>query len=113
MIGAMRKALQAAADHPDGDYLGAPEAVRNQCLDLCLALDQEGDARLLNILDAAEARSRVNVHKPEGITGQPVPSANQNKEPGPPQPVISRWTGEELSAETGPVQDAGQGQSRR
>lgn len=113
MMGAMRKALQAAADHPDGDYLGAPEAVRNQCLDLCFALEREGDGRLLDILDAAEARSQVNVHKPEGVTGQPVPSANQSKEPGPPQPVISRWTGETLSADAGPVQDTGQGQSHR
>jgi hypothetical protein len=105
MIGAMRKALQAAAD-PAGDYLAAPEAVRNQCLDLCFALEREGDGRLLDILDAAEARSQVNVHKPEGITVQPA-SANPNKEPRPSQPVISRWTGEPLGAKAKPVQDTG------
>ena len=67
MIHAMRQALRAAAE-PQGDYLAAPEAVRNQCLDLCFALDRQGDGRLLDILDAAE-----NVKKPEGITAEVSP----------------------------------------
>ena len=52
----MSAALRKAAA-PDGDYLGLPEAVRTDCLELCLALDEQGDGRLVAILDAAEERS--------------------------------------------------------
>jgi hypothetical protein len=52
----MSAALRTAAA-PDGDYLELPEAVRTDCLELCLALDEQGDGRLVAILDAAEERS--------------------------------------------------------
>jgi hypothetical protein len=55
-INAMRDALCTAAT-PDGDYLAVPEAVRKHCVEMCLALDDQGDSRLLGILDAAEGRS--------------------------------------------------------
>jgi hypothetical protein len=106
MIDAMRKALQAAAD-PGGDYLVAPEAVRNQCLDLCFALERQGDARLIEILDAAEGRGQAKVRNPEGITVEAATSANHNKEP-PQQPEFSRWTGEPLGQS--PKVSNGQGQ---
>jgi hypothetical protein len=51
----MREALRVAGD-PGGDYLALPEAVRNRCLGLCFALEQQGDGRLIEILDAAERR---------------------------------------------------------
>ena len=54
----MRQALQVAVD-PGGNYPKVPEAVRNRCLDLCLALDSQGDRRLLDILDAADGRDRA------------------------------------------------------
>jgi hypothetical protein len=108
MIGAMRKALQAAAE-PGGDYLAASEATRHQCVDLCFALEQQGDGRLLDILDAAEARHQVNVHNPEGITVKAAPPANPDKSP-PEQPVFSRWTGEPLGQS--PDLSNGQGQKR-
>jgi hypothetical protein len=103
-INAMRKALQAAAD-PGGDYLASPEAARNQCLDLCFALERHGDRRLIDILDAADARKQVNVHNAERITVEAAPSANANKSP---QPQISRWTGEPLGQS--PELSNGQGQ---
>lgn len=103
-IDAMRKALQAAAD-PVGDYLAVPEGVRNQCLDLCFALERHGDGRLINFLDAAEARGQVNVHNREGFAA--APSANQNKS-SPNQPEFSRWTGEALGQS--PDLSNGQGQ---
>ena len=49
-------AVRTAAE-PEGDYLALPEGVRTSCLELCLALDEQGDGRLLAILDAAEERS--------------------------------------------------------
>jgi hypothetical protein len=112
MIGAMRKALHAAAGDPAGGYLGAPEAVRNQCLDLSFELDRKGDGRLLDILDAAEARSQANVDKPEGITVRPA-APNRNKEPHHSPPVFSRWTGEPLGEAADMAQSAGKGQSHR
>ena len=54
-IKAMAVALRAAAS-PGGDYLAIPEAIRDNCVDLCLALAEQGDNRLIGILDAAEAR---------------------------------------------------------
>jgi hypothetical protein len=66
MIDAMRQALQTAAD-PGGDYLELPEAVRNQCIDLCLALDRQGDVRLLDILDAADGRDRSRGKETEAM----------------------------------------------
>jgi hypothetical protein len=66
MIDAMRQALHAAAD-PGGDYLGALEAVRTRCIDLCLALDSQGDGRLLDILDAADGRGRSRAQHAEGL----------------------------------------------
>jgi hypothetical protein len=56
-IDAMGKALRIAAA-PDGAYLAQPEAVRNSCLDLCFALEEQGDRRLIGILDAAEERAK-------------------------------------------------------
>jgi hypothetical protein len=58
MIDAMTKALQAAAG-PGSGYADIPKAVYNRCLELCIWLDERGDSRLLEILDAADARSRV------------------------------------------------------
>ena len=55
MIDAMREGLRVAAD-PAGDYRALPDAVRNRCVEMCLAPDEQGDGRLLNILDAAEGR---------------------------------------------------------
>jgi hypothetical protein len=83
--------------------------VRYQCLDLCLALERQGDGRLLDILDAAEGRSQVNVHKPEGTGVEAAPSADENKSP-PKEREFSRWTGEPLGAEAGLTQSPGQGQ---
>jgi hypothetical protein len=57
-IDAMRKALQVAAGS-GGGYAAVPEAVRNRCLEMCLWLDAQGDSRLLDILDAAEARAKI------------------------------------------------------
>jgi hypothetical protein len=54
-IDAMREALEIAAA-PGGDYLAVPDAVRTQCVEMCLKLDQQGNTRLLEILDAAEGR---------------------------------------------------------
>jgi hypothetical protein len=58
MIDGMRKALEAAAA-PGGGYLDHPEAVCNRCLDLAMALEVRSDGRLIDILDAADARSRA------------------------------------------------------
>jgi hypothetical protein len=66
MIDGMRQVLQAAAD-PGGDYLGAPELVRNRCIDLCLELDRQGDGRLLDILDAADRRARARENEAEAL----------------------------------------------
>lgn len=66
MIDAMRHALQTAVD-PGGDYLELPEAVRNRCLDLCLALDSQDDGRLLDILDAADGRGRSRGKETEAL----------------------------------------------
>jgi hypothetical protein len=107
-IDAMRRALRAAAD-PGGDYLAAPETVRNHCLELCFALERQGDGRLINFLDAAEARSRVNVRKPGGIAAEASPSANQDKSPSK-QPGFSRWTGEPLGETADLTQITGRGQ---
>lgn len=96
MMDSMRKALQAAVD-PGGDYLAAPEAVRNQCLHLYFALERHGDGRLIDILDAAEVRRELKVRNPEGVTGEAAASAKQNKEP-PKQAQFSRWTGEPLGS---------------
>jgi hypothetical protein len=57
-IDAIREAVEIASA-PAGDYRALPEAVRNLCLELCLALDERDDSRLLGILDIAEVR---NVH---------------------------------------------------
>jgi hypothetical protein len=58
MIDEMRTALQVAAG-PGSGYLDIPVAVRHRCLDLCFWLDERDDHRLLEILDAADARSRA------------------------------------------------------
>jgi hypothetical protein len=58
MIDAMREGLRVAAD-PAGDYRALAEAVRNACLELCLALDERGDKRLLDILDASDTPARA------------------------------------------------------
>jgi hypothetical protein len=57
MIEEMTKELQEAAGSGSG-YRNLPEAVRNRCLDLCFALEERDDYRLIGILDAADARSR-------------------------------------------------------
>jgi hypothetical protein len=54
-IDAMRAALEIAAA-ASGDYAGLPEAVLTRCVEMCIALDEQGDSRLLGILDAAEGR---------------------------------------------------------
>jgi len=51
----MREALRLAGD-AGGGYLTLPEGVRDRCLELCLALEKQGDRRLIDILDAAERR---------------------------------------------------------
>ena len=66
MIDAMRQALQVAVD-PGCDYLGVLEAVRNRCIDLCLALDSQGDRRLLDILDAADGRGQSRGKETEAL----------------------------------------------
>ena len=53
----MAEALRVAADR-DGTYLKLPETVRDVCTRLCLALDQQADPRLLEILNAAEERAQ-------------------------------------------------------
>ena len=58
IIEGMTKALQAAAG-PGSSYPDIPKAVYNRCLELCIALDERGDSRLLEILDAADARSKT------------------------------------------------------
>jgi len=58
MIAAMTKALQVAAG-PGNGYVDIPQAVYNCCVELCMALDERGDSRLLDILDAADARSKA------------------------------------------------------
>ena len=60
MIEEMTKALQEAAGSGSG-YRNLPEAVSNRCLDLCFALEERDDYRLIVILDAADARSRPAV----------------------------------------------------
>jgi hypothetical protein len=58
-INEMRVALQVAAD-PNGNYPALPEAVRNRCLYLCMTLsDEQGDRRLLDILDAADRKREI------------------------------------------------------
>jgi hypothetical protein len=57
-IETMRDALQVAATC-GGSYVALPDAVRNRCLDLCFALDEQGDRRLIGILEAAEKESRL------------------------------------------------------
>jgi hypothetical protein len=57
-IDAMREGLRVAAD-PAGNYRGLPDAVQKACLKLCLGLEEEGDRRLIGILDAADARARA------------------------------------------------------
>jgi hypothetical protein len=55
-IDGMREALQVAASL-SGDYAALPQTVRDCCLEMCCALDDEqGDSRLIRILDAAEGR---------------------------------------------------------
>lgn len=58
IIDAMRKALQVAASS-GGGYLAVPETVRNRCLELCFALEKQDDKRLIDILNAADARARA------------------------------------------------------
>jgi hypothetical protein len=79
LIEAMRQTLQAATD-PAGDYLGMPEAVRNRCLDLCFALDSQGDGRLLDILDAADARGRPRKTEAETLIRGLSPDRPMSKE---------------------------------
>jgi hypothetical protein len=55
-IDEMRTALQVAHTSPD-NYMALPEAVRRHCLEMCLSLDEQGDDRLLALLDSAEKRS--------------------------------------------------------
>lgn len=55
----MRQALEIAAS-PDGDYLAVPDVVRNRCVAMCFELDARGDRRLIDILDAAEARGEAD-----------------------------------------------------
>jgi hypothetical protein len=57
----MRDALYLAAARDSG-YMATPEAVRDRCLALALALDAQGDRRLVDILDAGE----VAAQKPAG-----------------------------------------------
>jgi hypothetical protein len=67
---AMAKALRVAAP-PGGDYLAVPEGVRNNCLELCLALIEQEDNRLIGILDAAEARQPTSDLDPAPIELEP------------------------------------------
>jgi hypothetical protein len=62
-IEAMREALHVAAD-PEGDYHALPGAVHNQCLALCFSLHEQGDGRLLDILDAVGSPD-ISSHEPE------------------------------------------------
>jgi hypothetical protein len=74
-IEAMREALHVAAA-PEGGYLALPEAVRNRCLEMCFALDERGDGRLVGILDAAEGR---------GVAGDPI----YDRYPGLTRPILA------------------------
>jgi hypothetical protein len=136
MIEAMRRALQAAAD-PAGDYGAVSEAVGNRCLELCFALEGQGDQRLIGILDAADRRSRPGVidaagRKPvdagTGNAPSPAGAAQPGAEENDPYPAgtltadetgvknnpgYSRWTGEPLGEAAGVTQSAGKGQSHR
>jgi hypothetical protein len=84
-IAAMREGLRVAAD-PAGDYRRLAESVQKACLQLYFGLEEEGDRRLIDILDRADARSgrtaaeKVYEHYPgltvddnegrEGVKGQ-------------------------------------------
>src|SRR6202022_3234458 len=78
IIDAMRKALQVAAGS-GGGYAAVPDAVRTRCVEMCLALDAEGDSRLLDILDAAEARAKIGDR--ETIHDFPSLTLDEGEEP--------------------------------
>jgi hypothetical protein len=54
-ISAMREALFVAAA-PAGNYRAVPDVVQRLCIEMCFKLDEQGDRRLLEILDAADSR---------------------------------------------------------
>jgi hypothetical protein len=57
-IDGLREALHVAASADD--YQALPEKLRNRCLEMSFALDEQGDGRLISILDAAEGPARVD-----------------------------------------------------
>jgi hypothetical protein len=59
MIVPMGAALRAAGVREAG-YGALPETVRNGCLDLCFALDEQGDSRLIRILMMRRKRKSVS-----------------------------------------------------
>jgi hypothetical protein len=96
-IAGMRAALQVAVD-PKGDYPALPATVRNDCLYLCFALEKHGDARLLDILNAADRQQpQANSAGDVGITDSKA--AKKTVWPADPEPSI------------GPGQDGGYKQS--
>jgi hypothetical protein len=57
-MNAMRQALHVAAVSAE-EYLALPEAVHDRCLEMCFALDEQGDSRLIAILNAAHRPASV------------------------------------------------------
>jgi hypothetical protein len=65
-IDAMRDALRVAATF-DGNYQAVPDVIRNQCMDMCLALDIQGDSRLFGIIDQADKLARDEPEQTQDI----------------------------------------------
>jgi hypothetical protein len=91
---AMAEALRVAAAR-DGTYLKLPEAVRDECTRLCLALDQQSDPRLLEILNAAEERAQELGTQQQANLG----FAERYGLPPTSEPIVSREHGPEPDEE--------------
>jgi hypothetical protein len=101
----MREGLRVAAD-PAGNYRALPEPVQKVCLTLCFGLEEMDDGRLIGILDAADARSKVAAT----TIGDRAPGLVFDDGEGPEQDNIakdsqgySRWTGEPVAEQSPPL----------
>jgi len=111
-IEGMREGLRVAAD-PAGNYRALPEPVQKACLELCFGLEEVDDRRLIGILDAADARSKVTAttigDRAPGLVFEDGQEREQDGSLKDSQ-GYSRWGDDELGAKESPALSRGGGQ---
>lgn len=91
-INTMREALFVAAA-PAGNYRAVPDVVQRLCIEMCFKLDEQGDRRLLEILDAVDGGALSATRRSINITGALCATVNIRRWSSTSIPTLERGPG--------------------